>query len=60
MSRERDKYDEAFGEACYLAWRSGHDPDRVDRDRIQDHFDDGAIDEFDAAEMEVRRIREGL
>ena len=50
------KYDDAFGDAVYDAWRAGYDPDRVDMDRIHEDVDDG-YDRFETADREVSRLR---
>ena len=53
---DRKSYDDAFGDAVYDAWRSGLNPDHVDRERTdQDVRDCYSRDE--AAEREVDRLR---
>jgi len=41
MSR-REEEDRAFGDAVYDAWRSGHNPDLVDRDQFDNRLAMGA------------------
>lgn len=38
MRSEREDY---WGDVVYEVWRRGGDPDRVDRDRTDDHFYNG-------------------
>ena len=48
---ERDDY---FGDVVYDAWRSGYNPDAVERDQVEDYRDEG-MDSFEAGEAECRR-----
>ena len=36
-----DEYDAYRGDAFYEAWCRGHNPDRLDTDRLHDQFYDG-------------------
>lgn len=45
----------AYGDAIYDTWMMGGNPDLVDRDRLQDHMEHGAMDWDEAVEMEVSR-----
>jgi len=51
----REDIEKAFGDAVYLAWKRGINPDRVSRDRIADTIGDH-YDAYDCAESEVRRL----
>ena len=45
--------DDYFGDVVYEVWRSGGDPDRVDRDDVEDHRYAGRWPE-EAARVELR------
>lgn len=51
--RERRDYD---GDVTYDVWRSGGNPDYIDRDRVRDHFYNGYSAE-EAANAELRAMR---
>lgn len=50
------KCDDAFGDACYEAWRRGLNPDDVSRERVCEDVDNG-WDRFDAADRESGRLQ---
>ena len=52
----RRRADDAWGDAVYGAWRSGLNPDDVDRERVAEDIRDG-YDRHEAAEREVHRLR---
>lgn len=54
MSR-RERDDDGFGDAVYEAWRSGLNPDHVDRDRLRDYRDELGSREL-AVEAEVEYL----
>lgn len=45
-----------FGDTLYEVWRHGGNPDRVDRDRVMDYFDED-INYEHAARRELGRQR---
>ncbi len=51
--RERREYE---ADVAYAVWRSGGNPDRVDHDRVLDHYYDGRYSD-EAARSELRRMR---
>lgn len=52
---EQRRYDE---DVFYDVWRSGGNPDRIDAERVMDHYYDGHSHE-EAARAELRRQRSG-
>jgi hypothetical protein len=52
MAMARNRSDE-FYDVCYEVWRSGGNPDQIDRDRVDDYLYDGASPE-DVAAIELR------
>lgn len=50
-----DKTEQAYGDAVYLAWKRGINPDRVSRDRINETIEE-SYDPYDCAETEVKRL----
>ena len=51
--REREERRDFEGDVTYEVWRSGGNVDRIDRDRVEDHYHQG-MDSHQAASMEVR------
>lgn len=54
MSRDRRRDYE--GDVIYEVWRSGGNPDAVDRDRVRDAYDD-RLSKDEAVAMELRHQR---
>ena len=49
-------YDEFYYDVMYWTWRSGGNPDRVDRDRVDESHDVGCdVDEAVAVELRHQR-----
>ena len=53
---DRRRHEEAWGESVYAAWRSGGNPDEVDRDTIADDVRDGC-DLLECGDREAERQR---
>ena len=51
--REREERRDYEGDVTYDVWRSGGNVDRIDRDRVEDHYHQG-MDSDQAARMEIR------
>jgi len=48
--------DDYFGDVVYEVWRSGGDVDSIDRDRVEDHQDQGCeYEEAAAIELEYQK-----
>lgn len=57
MASDRDEQERYFGDAVYEAYRRGLNTDRVDRDRVSDHFWNGDPPESVADELQQRDRR---
>ena len=69
MTTDPNDEDDAFGEACYEAWRRGINPDRVSRDAIAaayyggcagDSWEDAARNVVDQLARRDRERREEM
>lgn len=54
MAKDRREYD---GDVFYEVWASGRDPDRINYDRVGDHYYGGDSSD-EAAEDEIRHMRQ--
>ena len=59
MTRTREEEEKYQGDVAYEVWRSGGNPDAVDRDRVAGYYWEGWEPE-DAARSELRRQRRPL
>ena len=59
QAQRREEERQYRSDVTYDVWRSGRNPDRVDDDRVQDHFDHGdSADQAAAHECRLQRQAE--